>query len=271
MKIRFCNHENFVNIFKIFRPDIYEKKYINNRKKYLRTWNFCKNCKLHFSKSSHSINEAELYKKFYRSNKSAYRLRNQEENFLKIIKLKKSESETLNRIDRIKKFFKEKKFSLKKNSKVLDVGGASGVFAYLLKKQMKLKNINVIDLSDQGEFLRKYKINYIQKDILKFKNNVKFDLITCNFVLEHLDNPLRLIKKMLSLLKKHGLLYIEVPSGISFKKYNKNHDTFNSTHKFIFTKLSFNELSFRSNFKIINFNQGKNKRGYYYLGVYVAK
>ena len=55
------------------------------------------------------------------------------------------------------------------------------------------------------------------------------------------------------------------------EKYTKNHDTFNSTHKFIFSKLSFNKLSYRNDFKIINFNQGKNKRGYYYLGVYIAK
>lgn len=266
-----CNHENFLNVFNIKKPDIYEKKYISNKKKYLRTWNFCKDCKLYFSKSSHNINETELYKKFYRSYKSDYRSKNQEEKFLKIIKLNKSESETLNRIDRIKKFFKQKNFFLKSNSNVLDVGGASGVFAYLLKNHMKLKNISVVDLSEQGKFLNKYKINYICRDIYKFKNNTKFDLITCNFVLEHLNNPLRLIKKMLLMLKKNGMLYIEVPSDVSFKKYTKNHDTFNSTHKFIFSKLSFNKLSYRNDFKIINFNQGKNKRGYYYLGVYIAK
>ena len=67
---------------------------------------------------------------------------------------------------------------------------------------MKLKNISVVDLSEQGKFLNKYKINYICRDIYKFNNNAKFDLITCNFVLEHLNNPLRLIKKMLLMLKK---------------------------------------------------------------------
>ena len=42
----------------------------------------------------------------------------------------------------------------------LDIGGASGVFAYKLRKYFQ--KVTVLDLSEDGHFLNDYSIDYIQ-------------------------------------------------------------------------------------------------------------
>ena len=90
------------------------------------------------------------------------------------------------------------KIKVKRNFKVLDVGGASGVFAYLFKNDLKLKTIDVIDLSLQGNFIKKYNINYINSDIENFNTRKKYNFITANFVLEHFKKPTVIINKLKS-------------------------------------------------------------------------
>jgi 2-polyprenyl-3-methyl-5-hydroxy-6-metoxy-1,4-benzoquinol methylase len=273
-KINDCNHLNSKSCFKIFSPDKYElsrrrfdKK---DRKNYIREWNFCKDCKIYYSKSNYFLKDKLFYKKNYRA-VNKFRKVSAEESFLKIINLKKNESETHNRIIRIKKMLNKFNIKIKKNFKVLDAGGGSGVFAYLLKNDLKLKTIDIIDLSLQGNFIRKYNINYINTDIENFNSRKKYNFIASNFVLEHLKKPALIITKLKKLLTPNGVLYIEVPSGVAFNHDKSSHDIFNSTHFYLFTKQYFQNFYMNFGFKKLQFNQGKNKRGYHYLGVYLKK
>ena len=271
-KINDCTHLNSKCCFKIFSPDKYElarKKFNNNDlRNYLREWNFCKDCKIYYSKSNCVLDNDIFYKKIYRQVNN-FRKNSVEEIFLKIINLKKNQSETHNRIVRIKKVLNKFKIKITQNFKVLDVGGASGVFPYLFKNDLKLKTIDILDTSFQGNFIKKYNINYINSDIKNFNSRKKYNFISCNFLLEHLKNPVVILSKLKKLLCSNGVLYIEVPSAIAFNCEKSSHDIFNSTHYYIFTKKYFQNLNANFGFKKLQFNQGKNKRGYYYLGVYL--
>jgi 2-polyprenyl-3-methyl-5-hydroxy-6-metoxy-1,4-benzoquinol methylase len=273
-KIKDCKHLNSKCCFKIFSPDKYElarRSFSkNDLKNYLRKWNFCKECKIYYSTTNFALEDKSFYKTNYREVNS-FRTNSAEVNFLKIIKLKKNQSETHNRIVRIKKILNKYKIQIKKNFKVLDAGGASGVFAYLFKKNLQLKTIDILDLSVQGNFIKKYNINYINSDIKNFDTRKKYDFISSNFVLEHLKKPAFIINKLKNLLNPNGLLYIEVPSAIAFNHEKSSHDIFNSTHYYIFTKQYFQNLYVNFGFKKLQFNQGINKRGYHYLGVYLKK
>jgi 2-polyprenyl-3-methyl-5-hydroxy-6-metoxy-1,4-benzoquinol methylase len=273
-KINDCNHLNSKSCFKIFSPDKYELSRRrfgkSDLKNYLREWNFCKDCKIYYSKSNYFLKDKSFYRKNYRK-VNKFRKVSSEANFLKIIKLKKNESETHNRIMRIKKMLNKFNIKIKTNFKVLDAGGASGVFAYLFKNDLKLKTIDIIDLSLQGIFIKKYNINYINSDIENFDSKKKYNFITSNFVLEHFKKPAIIINKLKNLLTANGVLYIEVPSGAAFNHDKTSHDIFNSTHFFIFTKKYFQNFYINFGFKKLQFNQGKNKRGYHYLGVYLKK
>ena len=56
------------------------------------------------------------------------------------------------------------------------------------------------------------------KKLSKFKFKKKFDLISFNKVLEHLKNPIMLLKSSKRFLNKNGIVYIEVPD-IKAKKW----------------------------------------------------
>ena len=49
--------------------------------------------------------------------------------------------------------------------------------------------------------------------LFEFKSNRKFNLITFNKVLEHVDNPVEILKKSKDYLKPNGFVYIELPDG----------------------------------------------------------
>lgn len=122
-------------------------------------------------------------------------------------------------------FLKLKKSVLKK--KVLDIGcGWGQCLLYLKKKGLDCYGI---DPSTKA-------INYCNKKGLKgevsnlsnldiFKN-IRFDFVIMNNVLEHLRNPVETIKKINKILKKNGIIFIEVPNDFNTfqlvgKKANK--------------------------------------------------
>jgi len=146
----------------------------------------------------------------------------------------------------------------------IDIGGASGVFAYKLKKYFE--NVTVLDLSDDGHFLNDYSIDYIQDSYSSVKK--KYSFVSANYVMEHLSNPLDLVESMKRMVCEDGLIYIEVPSYKSFINFDKDHDTFNSTHKFIFNPKRLNFFFKKKGLEIIFIEDGLSIRGYYYLGLY---
>jgi 2-polyprenyl-3-methyl-5-hydroxy-6-metoxy-1,4-benzoquinol methylase len=80
-----------------------------------------------------------------------------------------------------------------------------------------------------------------------YKNNTnkKFDFVTVIHVIEHLDDPILLVHKALSLLKKNGILYIETPNLNShlFLTEKKNYTFLTPPdHLWVFSKKSFYKI-----------------------------
>ena len=186
-----------------------EMSYEFNNNKYFRKYFKCKVCDHHFS--SHNLDLSNLYKGNYIS--STYGdYEGLKKRFLKIKKLKKSNSDNFYRTKRIEKFISDK--NIPTNIKMLDIGSGLGIFPFLIKK--KIKNISLIETDNLNVlFLKKY---------LKFENvylnfnqirNKKFDFITLNKVLEHIEKPNFFLKKYFKLLNKNGYFYIEVPDNMA--------------------------------------------------------
>ena len=83
-----------------------------------------------------------------------------------------------------------------------------------------------------------------------FKQSKKFDFISLNKVLEHIDNPLQFLKKIKNILRENGTIYIEVPhiSGAN----RKNDNSLVSLHCNIYSKKSLILLASKLNLKIMN-------------------
>jgi 2-polyprenyl-3-methyl-5-hydroxy-6-metoxy-1,4-benzoquinol methylase len=64
-------------------------------------------------------------------------------------------------------------------------------------------------------FIKNDKVNYILSDIFDFEpeNDEKYDFITLGEVLEHVEKPVALLKKIRSLLKPNGVLFLTTPAN----------------------------------------------------------
>lgn len=95
---------------------------------------------------------------------------------------------------------------------LLDVGCGRGYF--LDEAKMYDWNTFGIDYSKrQIDYAKNVlKLNAEVGDVLSYKINKKFSLITINQVIEHVLNPKKLVRKCYQLLDTHGFLYIATPN-----------------------------------------------------------
>lgn len=103
---------------------------------------------------------------------------------------------------------------------ILEVPVGTGIFlSYFLKNNPGWNGAGV-DLGETAiEFaknvfswdrIEKNRINLIKEDIYKFETDKKFDKILCGEFLEHVEDPLGVLKKLHSLLNENGRVFLTV-------------------------------------------------------------
>ena len=228
-----------------------ENDYGIAQKEYSREICFCKNCGGYFNHYRKGLLQKNFYKGFY-NNSIKSKHGNLLNRFRKIINLPLTKSDNKNRANRIH-------FLLKRDKKttaieLLDVGSGTGVFPYEMSK--KGYNVSCVDPDPDA-------INHIKKNITvkrawtgtikDIPKNILFDLITCNKVIEHIDNPIKTVRVFRNYLKKNGMIYIEVPFGEEIIKNRKPADRpeFIIDHLNIFTRSSFRYLAEKCELNIL--------------------
>ena len=111
--------------------------------------------------------------------------------------------------------FLEKKFT-SKTRRILDIGSGPGFFLRRAKK----RGWEVLGIEPSPiacKYSKKEKIPTIQKFFhdVNLKEIGKFDAIHTFDVLEHVNDPINVLKKSYSLLKKGGIIIIEVPNDFN--------------------------------------------------------
>jgi len=101
----------------------------------------------------------------------------------------------------------------------LEVGAGHGLFLSEAKKVFNPDTeYDVVDISPTSiEIAKKFTgeegINFILSDIFKYEPNRLYDFITIGEVLEHLEDPLALLKKLRDMLSDDGVLFLTVPAN----------------------------------------------------------
>ena len=118
------------------------------------------------------------------------------------------------------------RFFNKKNIKLLDIGCGRGQFIYLMKKKGWF--VYGTETSSISALAAKKRVGddaiLINKDLSELKNiDIVFDMITLWHVLEHLNEPKKIVNLIEEKLINKGYVVVEVPNFNSFQHLiNKN-------------------------------------------------
>ena len=114
----------------------------------------------------------------------------------------------VNKYNQIAKYFN-------KPGKVLDIGSGLGeVLSVFQENNWDCTGVEFNEFA--ANYSRKaFGLNIINRSIYDFDLSEKYDVIMLWGVLEHLYEPLQILKKVYSLLKDDGILLLEVPSAAS--------------------------------------------------------
>lgn len=155
---------------------------------------------------------------------------------------------------------KYKKFIQNKN--VLELGCGMGDFLISAKK-LTPKSLEGVEMSSYAcEHIAKNHLNVVvhNSNIEKFVFKRKYDTIFMFQSIEHVIDPVLLIKNCSEILNKGGHLVIETPNYDSWDRLIFNEKWFNYQvpyHTHIFSINSFKEICKNISFKIIKYNYYK--------------
>ncbi len=188
--------------------------------------------------------------------------------FKKIISLPIENSDNTGRVRSIKNFSLNW-FSNKRIPRLLDIGSGLGVFPYAIKKlgweclaidpdRIAIKHI----VEDLG-------IDALCGDFLSLKPSSKFDIITLNKVLEHVLNPIEILKNTHNWLSDKGFVYIELPDGEAAICDGPEREEFFVEHIHIFSIPSTIALANRAGYLVNNISRIKEPSGKYTIRAYL--
>ncbi len=214
---------------------------------YQRTIFYCKKC-LHYSNIHKYENFlSKVYSQLYSRNSYG----DLKKRFLDIYRKKKFNSSNYHRMKYLINFIKKKKIKV---NKALDIGSGIGIFPYSMEKRGFKFEFCEKDKKNYNFLKHKLKLKPFSNDIINDEIPRKeiFDLITLNKVLEHLNfKSIQIVlKKILKLLTRKGILYIELPDAEKSAKIGFERQEFFLEHFHIFSKKSALKLMFKSNFVV---------------------
>jgi SAM-dependent methyltransferase len=104
-------------------------------------------------------------------------------------------------------------------NRYLEVGAGHGLYiSEAIKIFGDTTAYEIIDVSETSihiskHFLNNSKIKYILEDIYSYETEEKYDFITMGEVLEHVEDPVDLLKRLNNLLSDKGIVFITVPTN----------------------------------------------------------
>ncbi|MBV5271863.1 MAG: class I SAM-dependent methyltransferase [Afipia sp.] len=167
--------------------------------------------------------------------------------FERVIALPAARSDNAGRIKRIEQFA-ESRFGNRESITLLDIGAGLGVFPYAVKKAGW--RCTALDPDPRAcEHIQTYVgVEAVCADFMKVENLGRYDIVTLNKVLEHVDDPISMLKRARNFLLPGGFVYLEVPDGEMAMREGAEREEFFIEHLHVFSFASVTMLATRAGF-----------------------
>lgn len=203
----------------------------------------CDSCHLIYRTPILDKNEKELLYQHFRD--VELRKEDKHEYFKRIVSLPKDQSENYQKCVFLEKY-------LPKTGDILDVGCGAGVFLYSFKKYFpEWETLGIEPTKGFADLAKKNGINIVYGYLKEGTFNKRFDLITLNHVLEHVEDFKEMLLMLKGYLAKEGLLYLEVPSVEDIGYFPPSHERFMCQHEIIFSKDVLKDILNKLNYSIV--------------------
>ncbi len=233
--------------------------------KYLRYYKQCLICGHFFS--SHEMCLDNLYSGAY--SEATYG-QEREKIFERIMNLPIHKSDNAARCERIDYYLKTHREFTQKRNTLLDIGSGLGVFP--ARMQINGWEVTALDPDAKAVEHMKTKIgckcihgDFMDQSIAEIG---KYDLITFNKVLEHVEKPLEMLKKSKEFLKEEGIIYVEVPDGENAIVDGKDREEFFIEHHHVFSARSAAQMIKVSGLKLIKLDVLREASGKYTIALF---
>lgn len=145
--------------------------------------------------------------------------------------------------------------SKKSRISVLDFGSGYGNLIQELEHEFEIEGIEIDDQARMESLKKGYRVHESLESVKKL--NRKFDLITMIHVVEHLTDPVEVLKQLSSLLNENGSILIETPNAddallISYNCLAFQNWTYWSHHPVLFNFKGLSNLLDRAQLKCVS-------------------
>jgi SAM-dependent methyltransferase len=172
--------------------------------------------------------------------------------FNRIISLDASRSDNTGRVQRIVEFagsFFSSVVSNRPDLTLLDVGSGLGVFTYGMKKAGWDCTAVETDERAVRHTREVVGVKAVHGDFTSVKGLGRYHVVTFNKVLEHVADPIAMLRKSRKNLAGGGFVYVEVPDGEMAEGEGKEREEFCIDHLHVFSHASLALMANRSGYE----------------------
>lgn len=261
-----CDGPELHTVLSFDAPDRYEQAVGIGPEAYFRRWVRCARCGFHQSQYSRPEEALDrLYGQAYRDTQASWRGGSTEAVFERVIALPDDQSESVVRrdwiLEGIARLTEVGSVAWSPGPRrLLDVGGATGTFAHAFSRAGW--ECSVVDPAESGRFLSKHGITYRQAPYAPGLFPDPFHLVSLVFTLEHVRDPLAMLRDCARDAAPGGLVYVEVPDALAFVHRSPEDDIFNACHLWMFDPATLTTLMSRAGLAAAKLQRVRTLRGH---------
>jgi SAM-dependent methyltransferase len=167
--------------------------------------------------------------------------------FARIIALPPHKSDNVARMARVRDFAATH-FGADRKPRLLDVGAGLGVFPHAVKQTGWACTALDPDSRAARHLRDVVGVEAVCGDFMHAEYLGNFDVITFNKVLEHVDDPVRMLRRSCQTLAPGGFVYVELPDGEMAARDGAEREEFFIEHLHVFSFASLAMLADRAGF-----------------------